>query len=118
MIPHTEGSRPSFAVPLLPHLLTIDFSNRLFVRFPMVDNKRLVTVHIAVGWLKQRAERDRMRTDNLALLFNFYRDGIEAAASAKYDRGYCDGADVVLTARDLAGESERLLPRAEAITKV
>jgi hypothetical protein len=118
MIAHTEGSRPSFAVPLLPHLLMIDLSNPLFVRFPMVDNKRLVTVHIAVGWLKQRAERDRRRTDNLALLFNFYRDGIEAAASAKYDRGYCDGADVVLTARDLAGESERLLPRAEAITKV
>ena len=100
MIAHPEGSRPSFAVPLLPHLLTIDFTNRLFVRFPMEDNKRLVTVHVAVGWLKQRAERDRRRTDNLTLLFNFYRDEIEAAASAKYDRGYCDGADVVVTARD------------------
>jgi hypothetical protein len=30
-------------VPLLPHFLTIDFSNPRFVRFPMEDNKRLVT---------------------------------------------------------------------------
>jgi hypothetical protein len=99
-------------MPLLPYLLTIDFSNPLFVRFPMEDNKRLVTVHIAVGWLKERAERDRRPTGNLTLLFNFYREEIEAAASAKYDRGYCDGADVVVTARDLAGESERLSPKA------
>jgi hypothetical protein len=91
-------------VPLLPHFLTIDFPNPRFIRFPMEDNKRLVTVHIAVGWLKERAERDRKRTDNLALLFNFYRDEIEAAASATYDRGYCDGADVVVTARDLSPE--------------
>jgi hypothetical protein len=41
-------------------------------------------VHVAVGWLKERAERDRRRADNLALLFNFYRDEIETAASAKY----------------------------------
>jgi hypothetical protein len=38
----------------------------------MEDNKRLVTVHIAVGWLRERAERDRKLTGNLVLLFNFY----------------------------------------------
>jgi hypothetical protein len=104
-------------VPLLPHLLKIDFSNPLFVRFPMEDNKRLITVHIAVGWLKERAERDKIQTDNLALLFNFYRDEIEAAASANYDHGYCDGADVVVTARDLAWKSETLSPDAQVINE-
>jgi hypothetical protein len=63
--------------------------------------------------LKQRAERDRRRTDNLALLFNFYRDEIEAAASANYDRGHCEGADVVVTARDML----RHRASADAVTK-
>jgi hypothetical protein len=76
----------------------------------MEDNRQLVMVHIAVGWLRERAELDRRRTDNLALLFNFYRDAIEAAASAKYDRGHCDGADVVVTASDLVRENELVIP--------
>jgi hypothetical protein len=96
-------------VPLLPYLLMVDLSNPLFVRFPMEDNKRLVTVHIAVGWLRERAKSDRRRTDNLALLFHFYRDEIESAASAKFDRGYSDGADVVVTARDLFRETESVI---------
>jgi hypothetical protein len=78
----------------------------------MEDNKKLVTVHIAVGWLRERAARDQKRSNNLALLVNFYREEIEAAASAKYDRGHRDGADVVVTARDLLPKikSDRRMP--------
>jgi hypothetical protein len=45
--------------------------------------------------------QDLRNTANLALLCNFYRDKIEAAASAKYDQGYWDGADVVVVGKDL-----------------
>jgi hypothetical protein len=50
-------------------------------------------------------QRDQIPTDNLALLLNHYRNEIEAAASANYDREYCEGADIVVTARDLGYET-------------
>jgi hypothetical protein len=89
-------------VPRLSHVLEIRPSNSHFLRFSMVDSDRMLTVHIAVGWLRERAARDCMPTDNPALLFSYYRDEIEAAASVVYDRGYRDGADVVVTGRDFA----------------
>ncbi len=67
----------------------------------MEDGTKTITVHIASGWLRKVAARDRRKTDNLLLLFSLYRERIEAAASAKYDRSYCNGADVVVVADDL-----------------
>lgn len=67
----------------------------------MVDGERSVTVHIATHWLRERADRDNKSTADLRLLCNFYRDEIEAAASAKYDRCYYHGADVVVVSSDL-----------------
>jgi hypothetical protein len=81
----------------------------------MEDNTKLVTVHIAVGWLRERAARDRKRIDNPVLLFNFYRDEVEAAASAKYDGGHCEGADVVVTAKDMLRASKRRSSKLEAV---
>jgi hypothetical protein len=42
----------------------------------------------------------------LELLFNFYRNEIEEAA--RHDRGYCDGVDVVVMARDLFWSSQKV----------
>jgi hypothetical protein len=67
----------------------------------MEDGEKCVTVHIATSGLMERAAFDRRATSNPVLLYNFYRDKIEAAASAKYDQAYSDGADVVVVASDL-----------------
>jgi hypothetical protein len=67
----------------------------------MEDGAKCVTVHIATSWLKERAERDGRNNVDPRLLYNFYRDEVEAAASAKYGRAYCEGADVVVVANDL-----------------
>ena len=88
-------------MPLLPTILVVQTSNRHYVRFPMENGKKPVTVHIAAAWLEQRAVRDGLKTDNLVLLYSYYREEIERAASAKYDQSHCDGADVVVVARDL-----------------
>lgn len=75
--------------------------NPHYIRFPMEDGDKSVTVHIATSWLRERASRDRRNTSNLALLYHYYREMIEAAASARYDRSHCDGADVVVVGSDL-----------------
>ena len=67
----------------------------------MEDGWKQVTVHVATSWLQERAARDGQSTTNLALLYNFYRDKIEAAASAKYDNASHDSADVVIAPSDL-----------------
>jgi hypothetical protein len=67
----------------------------------MEDGDRRITVHIAASWLRQRGLLDGLNTRNLSLLYNSYRDKIEAAASVKYDRFYCDGSDLVVVASDL-----------------
>jgi hypothetical protein len=71
-----------FKLALMSTILNIDVVKQHYMRFPMEDGGKLVIIHIASSWLKERAARDRQRTDNLALLCNFYRDEIEAAASA------------------------------------
>ena len=80
----------------------------------MEDGRKLVTVHIASSWLMERAERDGRGTSNLALLFNFYRDEIEAAASAKYDRCRDFSAEVVVVPSDLPPPFHPALPLASA----
>ena len=67
----------------------------------MEDGGRTITLHVAASLLTQRGLLDGLSTRNLLLLYNFYRDKIEAAASAKYDRFYCDGSDLVVVASDL-----------------
>ncbi|WP_172841669.1 hypothetical protein [Bradyrhizobium lablabi] len=85
----------------MPTSLTVPVANSHYIRFPMEDGTKYVTVHIATYWVKKRAERDGRNNADQRLLYNFYRDEIEAAASAKYDQAYCEGADVVLVANDL-----------------
>ena len=67
----------------------------------MVDGEKRMTLHGATSWLRELALRDRRNTANLVLLYNFYRDRIEAAPSAKYDQSYWDGADDVIVGTDL-----------------
>jgi hypothetical protein len=71
------------------------------VRFSIEDCDPTVTVHIAVGWLTERG----VPTDNPTLLFSYYRDEVEAAASVVYDRGYREGADIVVTGKNLLNTS-------------
>ena len=71
----------------MPTILSVEVANPHYIRFPMDDCGKRVTVHIATSWLKQRAERDQRNVSNLALLYQFYRDEIEAAASARSGAG-------------------------------
>ncbi len=75
--------------------------NSHFIRFQMEDGDKSVTVHIATSWLRERASKDRRSSSNLKLLYNYYREMIEAAASAKYDLSHSYGADVVVVGSDL-----------------
>lgn len=88
-------------MPLKPFAVKVPINSTHYVRFPMEDRGRTITVHIAAFWLKQRGSADGLSSLNLSLLYSYYRERIEAAASAKYDRSYCDGADVVVVASDL-----------------
>ena len=88
-------------MPLTPAILRVEVINPHYIRVPMEDGAKTITVHIAAGWLRELAARDRRTTDNVRLLYSVYREQIEAAASAKYDRSYCIGADVVVVAADL-----------------
>jgi hypothetical protein len=88
-------------LPLIPNSLLVPIASPHYVRFRMEDGGKCVTVHIATYWLKQRAERDGKSAADLRLLCSFYRDEIEAAASAKYDQSYYHGADVVVVSSDL-----------------
>jgi hypothetical protein len=88
------------AVPLLSAAIQLEASNPHYVRFPMECGGKTITVHIATSWLVERASRDGLPTRNTTLLCHFYRDMIEAAASAKYDRAHCEGADVVVVGSD------------------
>jgi hypothetical protein len=90
------------ALPLKSAILTIRVENAHYVRFPMEDGDKTVTVHISTSALKERAARDKRNIQNLALLCSAYREEIEAAASSKYDNQHCDGADVVVVAEDLS----------------
>lgn len=89
-------------MPLISTIGQIHTGNPYYVRFPMEDRGKLVNVHISAHSLGQRAARDGLCSNNLLLLFCAYREEIEAAASAKYDNGHCDGADVVVVDRDLS----------------
>jgi hypothetical protein len=85
----------------MPTSLVVSVTSAHYVRFPMEDDAKCIMVHIASYWLRKRAERDSRSAADLRLLYNFYRDEIEAAASAKYDRAYRQGADVVVVESDL-----------------
>ena len=88
-------------MPLKPAILRIEIHSPHYVRFPMEDGEKAVTVHVATSWLRERAAHDRRVIDSELLLFSLYRSEVEAAASEKYDRSYCEGADVVVVAKDL-----------------
>ena len=88
-------------LPLKSAALTIRVESAHYVRFPMEDGEKSVTVHISAHALKGLAARDQRNIENLALLCSAYREEIEAAASSKYDIRHCDGADVVVVIDDL-----------------
>ena len=88
-------------MPLTPLLVNVRVSSPHYVRFPMEDRGRQITVHIAANWLRQLGSADGLITAHLSLLWSHYRERIEAAASIKYDQFYCDGADVVVVASDI-----------------
>jgi len=88
-------------MPLTPAKLRVEVTNPHYVRVQMEDGDKSITVHIAAGWLKELAKRDRRTSDNMLLLYSLYREQIEAAASAKYDRLRPTSADVVVIADDL-----------------
>jgi hypothetical protein len=88
-------------MPLAPAVLKVSVENPHYIRFRMEDGDKSVTVHVATSWLRERASKDRRNTSNLKLLYNYYREMIEAAASAKYDRSHAAGADVVVVGSDL-----------------
>jgi hypothetical protein len=83
-------------LPLMSSVLCVRASNPHYLRFPMEDGDRKVEVHIATGWLRERAARDSRSSDNMILLYNFYREEIEAAASVKYDLNHRGSAEVVI----------------------
>ena len=88
------------SVRIMP-LTQVRIGSPFYVRFPMEDRGRKITVHIAASWLTQLGSSDGLNSANLSLLWNYYRERIEAAASSKYDQSYSDGADVVVVASDI-----------------
>ena len=89
-------------MPLASTILTINVENPHYIRVPMEDGKRIVTVHISASALWERAAQDLQITSNLALLYCAYRESIEAAASLKYDQGtHGDTADSVVVVGDI-----------------
>ena len=106
-------------MPLISSVGDIQANNPHYVRFKMEERGKLVTVHISTHSLRLRAASDGIRTSNAQLLFSAYREEIEAAASVKYDAGHRDGADIVITERDLpreliASASSRIMRTASA----
>ena len=88
-------------MPLAPTILTVNVENPYYIRVPMDDGKKIVTVHVSASALRERAAQDQV-TSNLALLYCVYRESIEAAASLKYDQGgHSDTADIVVVAREI-----------------
>ena len=86
----------------LPPFLTVNVENPHYIRVPMDDGKKIVTVHVSTSALRERAAQDLQVTSNLALLYCVYRESIEAAASLKYDQGgHSDTADIVVVAREI-----------------
>ena len=65
------------ALPLKSAILSIRVENAHYVRFPMEDGEKTVTVHISTSALKERAARDQRNIQNLALLCSAYREEIE-----------------------------------------
>ena len=93
---------PKCSMPLAPTILTVNVENPHYIRVPMDDGKKIVTVHVSTSALRERAAQDLQVTSNLALLYCVYRESIEAAASLKYDQGgQSDSADIVLVAREI-----------------
>ena len=90
-------------MPLAPTILTVAVENPHYIRFPMEDGRKTVTVHVSTSALKERAARDHRIINNLVLLYCAYREAIEAAASFKYDQAsHRDSADIVVVAGDIA----------------
>ena len=93
---------PKCSMPLAPTILTVNVENPHYIRVPMDDGKKIVTVHVSASALRERAAQDLQVTSNLALLYCVYRESIEAAASLKYDQGgHSDTADIVVVAREI-----------------
>ena len=88
-------------MPLAPLVINVPVNNPHYVRFPMEDRGRTVTVYIAASWPRQCGASAGLSTHNLSLLCSYYREKIEAAASVKFDQLCCDGADIVVVASDL-----------------
>jgi hypothetical protein len=90
-------------VALAPTIFDTRIASPHYIRFPMEDGEKIVTVHISIAALKERAARDRRKTKNIMLLYSAYREEIEAAARAKYNpQCHRDNADVVVVASDIA----------------
>ena len=45
-------------------------ANPHYIRFPMEDGGKIVTVHISTAALKERAARDGRKTKNITLLYS------------------------------------------------
>ena len=77
-------------------------ASRFSVDFVMLDGDQRVTCCVAAEALRSRGGITRF-TDQAAneQLFLRFRDEIERAASAKYDRGNIDFDGVLITSNDL-----------------
>ena len=88
-------------MPLTPSTNAQVISDMGTFSFPMIDGETVVPVQVTDDTLEYMASRDHTHLDEPADLFDQYRGEVEAAASAKYDKGHEPGEAVIVTLNDL-----------------
>jgi hypothetical protein len=78
----------NYFMPLTPSTNAQVISDMGTFSFPMMDGEIAVPVQVTDDTLEYMASRDHTHLDEPADLFDQYRGEVEAAASAKYDKGH------------------------------
>jgi hypothetical protein len=91
----------NYFMPLTPSTNAQVISDMGTFSFPMMDGETAVPVQVTDDTLEYIASRDHTHLDEPADLFDQYRGEVEAAASAKYDKGHEPGQAVIVTLNDL-----------------
>ena len=88
-------------MPLIPEHERSGYFRYGHVQLSDDGRRDLVPVQVTDDTLEYMASRDHTHLDEPADLFDQYRGEVEAAASAKYDKGHEPGQAVIVTLNDL-----------------
>ena len=91
----------NYFMPLTPSTNAQVISDMGTFSFPMIDGETVAPVQVTDDTLEYMASRDHTHLDEPADLFDQYRGEVEAAASAKYDKGHEPRQAVIVTLNDL-----------------